>query len=98
MWQTRAGSGGVLWGFQNLQFILWKAILVEDSLDFWSGPVQSYNSPVEDRFLTGMDRSTNGPLPDCDRKYVLVRTMPPGYLMKSMPLLLDSEDPINSLP
>ncbi len=44
-----------------------------------SGPVQSYNSPVEHRFLIGLDRSTNGLLPDCDRKYVSVRTMPPGY-------------------
>ncbi len=51
---------------------------VEDSPDFWSGPVQSYNSPVEHRFLIGLDRSTNSPLPDCDRKYVSVRTMPPG--------------------
>ncbi len=53
---------------------------VEDSPDFWSGPVQSYNSPVEQRFLIGLDRSTNGPLPDCDRKYVSVRTMPPGII------------------
>ncbi len=53
---------------------------VGDSPDFWSGPVQSYNSPVEHRFLIGLDRSTNGPLPDCDRKYVSVRTMPPGML------------------
>ncbi len=53
---------------------------VEDSPDFWSGPVQSYTSPVEHRFLIGLDRSTNGPLPDCDRKYVSVRTMPPGNL------------------
>ncbi len=52
---------------------------VEDSPDFWSGPVQSYNSPVEHRFLIGLDRSTNGPLPDCDRKFVSVRTMPPGW-------------------
>ena len=51
---------------------------VEDSPDFWSGPVQSYNSPVEHRFLIGLDRSINGLLPDCDRKYVSVRTMPPG--------------------
>ncbi len=50
----------------------------EDSPDFWSGPVQSYNSPVEHKFLIGLDRSPNGPLPDCDRKYVSVRTMPPG--------------------
>ncbi len=41
---------------------------VEDSQDFWSGPVQSYSTPVEYRFLIGLDRSTNGPLPDCDRK------------------------------
>ena len=27
---------------------------VEDSPDFWSGPVQSYNSPVEHRFLIGL--------------------------------------------
>ncbi len=54
---------------------------VEDSPDFWSGPIQSYNSPVEHRFLIGLDRSTNGPLPDCDRKYVSVRTMPPGLLV-----------------
>ncbi len=51
---------------------------VEDSPDFWSGPVQSYNSPVEHRFLIGPDWSNNGPLPDCERKYVSVRTMPPG--------------------
>ena len=51
---------------------------VEDSPNFWSGLVQSYNSPVEHRFLIGLDRSTNGPLPDCDCKYVSVRTMPPG--------------------
>ncbi len=53
---------------------------VEDSADFWSGPVQSYNSPVERRFLIGLDRSTNSPLPDCDRKNVSVRTMPPWIL------------------
>ena len=41
-------------------------------------PVQSYNSPVEHRFLIGLDWSTNSPLPDCDCKYVSVRTMPPG--------------------
>ncbi len=35
---------------------------VEDSPDFWSGPVQSYNCPVEHRFLIGLDWSTNGPL------------------------------------
>ncbi len=51
---------------------------VEDGPDFWSGPVQSYSSPVQHRFLIGLDRSTKGPLPDCDRKYVSVRTMPPG--------------------
>ncbi len=51
---------------------------VEDSPDFWSGPVQSYISPVQHRFLIGLDRSNNGLLPDCDRKYVSVRTMPPG--------------------
>ena len=56
--------------------------VVEDSPDFWSGPVQSYNSPVEHRFLIGLDRSTNGPLPDCDCKYVSVRTMPPVYSSK----------------
>ncbi len=58
-----------------------EAILVEeleDSPGFWFGLVQSYNSPVEHRFLIGLDRSTNGPLPDCDHKYVSVRTMPPG--------------------
>ncbi len=54
---------------------------VEDSPER-SGPVQSYNSPVEHRFLIGLDRSTNGPLPDCDRKYVSVRTMPPGKYNK----------------
>ncbi len=53
---------------------------VEDSPDFWSGLVQSCNSPVEHRFLIGLDRSTNGLLPDCDRKYVSVRTMPPGLV------------------
>ena len=52
--------------------------------DFWSGPVQSYNSPVEHRFLIGLDRSTNGPLPDCDRTYVSVRTMPPGFLVNRL--------------
>ncbi len=41
-------------------------------------PVQSYNSPVEQRFLIALDLSTYGPLPDCDHKHVLVRTMPPG--------------------
>ncbi len=51
---------------------------VEDSPDFWSGLVQSYNSPVEHKFLIELDWSTNGTLPDCDRKYVSVRTMPPG--------------------
>ncbi len=55
---------------------------LEDSPDFWSGPVQSYNSPVEHRFLIGLDWSTNGLLPDCDCKYVSVRTMPPGTLSK----------------
>ncbi len=40
---------------------------VGDSPDFWSGPVQSYNSPVEHRFVIGLDRSTNGLLPDCYR-------------------------------
>ena len=53
---------------------------VEDSPDFWSGPVQSYNSPVEHRFLIGLDWSTNGLLPDFDHKYVSVRTMPPGIM------------------
>ncbi len=43
---------------------------VEDSPDFWSGPVQSYNSPVDYRFLIELDWSTNGPLQDCDRNYV----------------------------
>ncbi len=42
-------------------------------------PLQGlFNSPVHHMFSIGLDRSTNGPLPDCDRKYVLVRTMPPG--------------------
>ncbi len=41
---------------------------VEDSPDFWSGPVQSYNSPVQHRFLIGLDRSTNSPLPDPSRQ------------------------------
>ncbi len=54
---------------------------MEDSPDFWSGPVQCYISPVEHRFLIELDRSTNGLLPDCDRKYVSVQTMPPGYIM-----------------
>ena len=53
---------------------------VEDSPDFWSGLVQSQNSPVDHRFSIGLDRSTNGPLPECDRKYVSVRTMPPEPL------------------
>ena len=56
---------------------------VEDSPDFWSEPVQSYISPVEHRFLIGLDQSTNGPLLDCDRKYVSVRTMPPGLFCKN---------------
>ncbi len=56
---------------------------VEDSPDFWSGTVQSYNSPVQNRFLIGLDRSTNGPLPNCDRKCVSVRTMPPGQKSKT---------------
>ncbi len=56
---------------------------VEDSPHFWSGPVQSYNSLVEHRFLIGLDRSTNGPLPDCDRKFVSVRTMSPGIMLES---------------
>ncbi len=56
---------------------------VEDSPDFWSGPVQSYNSPVEHRCLIGLDRSTNGPLPDFDRRYVPVRTMPPGSVPRN---------------
>ncbi len=59
---------------------------VEDSPDFWSGPVQSYNSPVQHRFLIGLDRSTNGPIPDCDRKYVSVRTMPPGFVIMQIRL------------
>ena len=33
---------------------------VEDSPDFWSALVQSYNSPVEHRFLIGLDWSTKG--------------------------------------
>ncbi len=43
---------------------------VEESLDFWSGPIQSYNSfaVLYNRFLIELDRSTNGPLPDCDGK------------------------------
>ena len=45
----------------------------EDSPDFWSRPVQSYDSPVEHSFLIGLDWSTNGPLPDCDRKYIQSR-------------------------
>ncbi len=40
---------------------------VEDGLDVWSVLVQSYNSPVEQRFFL---YSTNSPIPDCDRKYV----------------------------
>ena len=40
---------------------------VEDSPDFWSGLVQSYNSPVELRFLIELYWSTDGLLPDCDR-------------------------------
>ncbi len=46
------------------------------------------DSPVEHRFLIGMDRSTNGPLPDCDRKYVSVRTMPPGNMLKILMVML----------
>ena len=42
--------------------------------------VQSYDSPVEHRFLVGLDWSINSPLLDCDHKYVSVRTMPPGLL------------------
>ena len=57
---------------------------VEDGPDFWSGPVRSKNSPVEHSFLIGLDRSTNGPLLDCDRKYVSVRTMPPGWSVCSV--------------
>ena len=53
---------------------------VEDSPDFWSGPVQSYNSPVEFRIPIQLDWSTYGPLLDCDCKYVSVRTLPPGKL------------------
>ncbi len=68
---------------------------VEDSPDFWSGPVQSYNSPVEHRFSIGLDRSTNGPLPDCDRKYVSVQTMPPG--LRSTLKALDGVDTLNSV-
>ncbi len=49
---------------------------LQDSPDLSSGPVQSCNSPVEHRFLIGLNRSTSGLLPDCDRKYVSVRTMP----------------------
>ena len=33
---------------------------VEDSPDFWSGPVKSYNSPVEHRFSIGLDWSITG--------------------------------------
>ena len=58
---------------------------VEDGPDFWSGLVQSYNSPVEHKVLIGLDQSIKGPLPDCDRKYVSVRTMPPGR-SKQLPL------------
>ncbi len=57
---------------------------VDDSPDFWSRPVQFYNSPVEHRFLIGMDWSTNGLLPDCDRRYVSVQTMPPGIAVLEM--------------
>ena len=71
---------------------------VEDSPDFWSGPVQSYNSPVEHRFLIGLDRSINGLLPDCDHKYVSVRTMPPGCPLVHQKLLtLSSQLPSRSL-
>ena len=73
--------------FSNCIFISQEANLVEemeDSPDFWSGPVQSYNSPVEHRFLIGLDRSINSLLPDRDHKYVSVRTMPPGMLMSFM--------------
>ncbi len=58
---------------------------VEDSPAFWSGLVQSYNSPVEYRFLIGVDRCTNGPLLDWDRKYVKVQTMPPGKISTPNP-------------
>ena len=51
---------------------------VEDSPDFWSGPVQTYDSSVEHRLLIGLDPSTNGPLTDCDRKYVAPDHMHPG--------------------
>ncbi len=40
----------------------------EDSQDFWSGPLQSDNSPVEHRFLIGPARSTNDPLAYYDCK------------------------------
>ena len=70
---------------------------VEDSPDFWSGPVQSYNSPVEHRFLIGLDWSINGPLPDCDHKYVSVRTMPPGIPTKQK-LYLMSHSSAASVP
>ncbi len=65
--------GQIAYGFRTVSLVE----EVQDSPDFWSGPVQSYNSPVEHRFLIGQDRSTNGPLADCDRKYVSVQTMPP---------------------
>ena len=72
---------------------------VEDSPDFWSGPVKSYNSPVEHRFLIGLDRSTNGLLLDCDRKYVSVRTMPPGHATyKSMGLDRCADPPSQNWP
>ncbi len=50
---------------------------VEDSPQTF-GPDRSSPITVPHRFFIGLDRSTNGPLPDCDRKYVSVRTMPPG--------------------
>ncbi len=61
---------------------------VEDNPDFWSGPVQSYNNPVEHRFLIRLDQSTNSPLPDCDCKYDSAQTMPPGCVINILTNLL----------
>ncbi len=87
VWKSQyfSDDGALITTFiQNLENIRsQEANLVEevaDSPDFWSGPVQSYNSPVQHRFLIGLDRSNNGLLPDCDRKYVSVRTTPPGVV------------------
>ena len=52
--------------------------------DFWSGPVQFYNSPIDHMFLIGLDPSTNGPLPGCYHKYVSVQTMPPGHCFSTV--------------